>query len=134
MSSAIVAVIIGVAMAVLGLPLAATIALVTFITAYVPYLGAIFSGAFAFLIALGSGGAEEAFLVLVVVLVAQNVVQTAVLTKLTSDRLRIHPMVSFASTIVGRLPGRHRRCDPVRPGRGHRHAIGRAPAGPPREP
>ena len=90
-----------IASARLGLPLAATIALVTFITAYVPYLGAIFSGAFAFLIALGSGGADEAFLVLVVVLVAQNVVQTVVQTKLTSDRLRIHPMVNFASTIVG---------------------------------
>jgi predicted PurR-regulated permease PerM len=100
-SSVIVAVIIGVTMAFLGLPLAFTIALVTFVTANVPYLGAIFSGAFAFLIALGSGGADQALVVLVVVLVAQNVVQTVVQTKLTSDQLRIHPMVNFGSTIVG---------------------------------
>ncbi len=100
-TSLIVAVIVGVTMLVLGLPLAGTIALVTLVTSYVPYLGAIFSGAFAFLIALGSGGPTEAVIVLVAVLVAQNLVQTVVQTKLTSDQLRIHPMVNFGSTIVG---------------------------------
>jgi predicted PurR-regulated permease PerM len=100
-SSVAVAVIIGTTMALLGLPLAPTIGLVTFVTAYVPYLGAIFSGAFAFLVALGSGGATQAFVVLAVVLVAQNLVQTLVQNKLTSDRLQIHPLASFASTIVG---------------------------------
>jgi predicted PurR-regulated permease PerM len=100
-SSVIVAVTIGVTMAVLGLPLAFTIGLVTFVTAYVPYLGAIFSGAFAFLVALGSGGAGKAFVVLAVVLVAQNVIQTLVQNKLTSDKLDIHPVVNFGSTLVG---------------------------------
>lgn len=100
-SSAIVAITIGITMVVLGLPLALTIAIVTFVTSYVPYLGAILSGAFAFLIALGSGGPGDAVIVLVVVLVAQNLVQTVVQTKLTSDQLRIHPIVNFASTIVG---------------------------------
>jgi predicted PurR-regulated permease PerM len=100
-SSVIVAVIVGATMVVLGLPLALTIAIVTLVTSYVPYLGAIFSGAFAFLIALGSGGPSQAVIVLVVVLVAQNLVQTVVQTKLTSEQLQIHPMVNFASTIVG---------------------------------
>jgi predicted PurR-regulated permease PerM len=88
-------------MLLLGLPLAFTIAIVTFVTAYVPYLGAIFSGAFAFLVALGSGGPGKAFVVLAVVLIAQNAIQTLVQNKLTSDRLRIHPIVNFGSTIVG---------------------------------
>jgi predicted PurR-regulated permease PerM len=100
-SAILVALTIGLAMALLGLPLALTIGLVTFVTAYVPYLGAIFSGAFAFLVALGSGGLTEALIVLAVVLVAQNVLQTLVQTKLTSDRLQIHPLVNFGSTIVG---------------------------------
>jgi hypothetical protein len=52
-SAIIVAVLIGLTMQLLGLPLAATIAVVTFITAYVPFLGAIVSGAFAFVVALG---------------------------------------------------------------------------------
>jgi predicted PurR-regulated permease PerM len=100
-SAILVSITIGVTMALLGLPLALTIGLVTFVTAYVPYLGAIFSGAFAFLVALGSGGLTQALIVLAVVLVAQNVLQTVVQTKLTSDRLRIHPLVNFGSTIVG---------------------------------
>jgi predicted PurR-regulated permease PerM len=40
----------------LGVPLAGTIALVAFVTSYVPYLGAFVAGAFAVLIAYGSGG------------------------------------------------------------------------------
>lgn len=100
-SSVIVAITIGVTVAALGLPLAFTIGLVTFVTAYVPYLGAIFSGAFAFLVALGSGGAQKAFIVLAVVLVAQNLIQTLVQNRLTSNELSIHPIVNFGSTIVG---------------------------------
>lgn len=100
-TSALVALIVGTAVLLLGLPLAVTIAIVTLVTSYVPYLGAIFSGAFAFLIALGAGGPGDALIVLAVVLVAQNLVQTVVQTKLTSDELDIHPTVNFASTIVG---------------------------------
>ena len=100
-SSVIVAVIVGVAIWILGLPLAFTIAVVTFATSYVPYLGAIVSGALATVIALGSGGFTDAVIVLVVVLVAQNVVQTVVQTKLTEGRLALHPIVIFGSTIAG---------------------------------
>jgi predicted PurR-regulated permease PerM len=100
-ASAIVGLLVGAAILVLGLPLAVTIAIVTLVTSYVPYLGAIFSGAFAFLIALGAGGPGDAVIVLLVVLVTQNLVQTVVQTKLTSDELDIHPTVNFASTIVG---------------------------------
>ena len=100
-SGVAVAVLIGLAMALLGLPLAVTIALVTFATAYIPYLGAIFSGAFATLVALGSGGITQAIIVLIVVLGTQNVVQTIIQTKVTSDQLQIHPIVNLGSTIVG---------------------------------
>jgi predicted PurR-regulated permease PerM len=92
---------IGVAMWVLGLPLAATVVLITFVTAYIPYLGAIFSGAFTVLIALGAGGLTDALIMLAVVLVTQNGLQTIVQTKLTSDQLSLHPIVNLGSTIVG---------------------------------
>jgi predicted PurR-regulated permease PerM len=101
MTSIPIAIIIGVAMWLLGLPLAFTIGLVTFVTAYIPYLGAIFSGAFATLIALGSGGVTDAIIVLIVVLLTQNVMQTLLLTKLSSEQLQIHPIVNLASTIIG---------------------------------
>lgn len=101
MTSIPVAIIIGLVMWALGLPLAFTIALVTFVTTYIPYLGAIFSGAFATLVALGSGGLTDAIIVLIAVLVTQNVVQALLLTRLSSTTLAIHPIVNLGSTIVG---------------------------------
>jgi predicted PurR-regulated permease PerM len=101
LSSLVTAAVIGIAAALLGVPLAVTIAVVTFATSYVPYLGAIFSGAFAALIALGAGGTTDALVLLVVILVAQNVVQTIMQTMLTESRLTLHPVVIFGSTIVG---------------------------------
>ena len=96
-----VALIIGLVMWLLGLPLAFTIVLVTFVTSYIPYLGAILSGAFATLVALGSGGLVQAAIVLIVVLLTQNVMQTVMLTRLSSTQLNIHPIANLASTIVG---------------------------------
>ena len=95
------AVLIGIAAVVLDVPLAFTIAVVTLVTSYIPYLGAIFSGAFATLVALGAQGTQTAVIFLVVILLVQNVFQTVLLTKLTSDALRIHPIVNLGSTIVG---------------------------------
>ena len=100
-SSILVAVLIGLAMWLMGLPLAPTIALVTFFTSYVPYLGAIFSGAFAFLVALGSGGMEKALIVLAVVLITQNLVQTIVQNYYASEELDLHPLVTLIATILG---------------------------------
>ena len=100
-TAAPVAVIIGVAMLILDIPLAFTVMLVTFVTSFIPYLGAIVSGAFAVLVALGAAGVREAIIILVVVIVAQNVLQTLMLTKITSDKLAIHPIVNLGSTIIG---------------------------------
>lgn len=101
LSAVVTAVLIGGAAVLLGVPLALTIALVTLTTSYVPYLGAIFSGAFATLIALGSSGVETALVLLAVILVVQNVIQTVVLARLSSTALRLHPIVTMGSTIVG---------------------------------
>ena len=100
-SAVVTSVLIGASAALLDVPLAFAIALVTLVTSYVPYLGAIVSGAFATLIALGAQGPTVALIMLVVILVVQNVVQTLVLTRVTSDSLSIHPMVNLGSTIVG---------------------------------
>ena len=59
LSAVVTAVLIGGAAWLLGVPLAFTIGVVTLVTSYVPYLGAIVSGAFATLIALGSNGLEH---------------------------------------------------------------------------
>ena len=66
-----------------------------------PYLGAIVSGAFATLIALGSNGIETAIVMLVVILVVQNIVQTIVLVRLAGTALSLHPIVVLGATIIG---------------------------------
>jgi putative heme transporter len=101
LSSIVVSVSIGTTMALLGLPLAFTIGLVTMVTSYVPYLGAIVSGVFACLVALGSGGVSTAIMVLVVVLLMQNIIQTIIQNRLASNQLQLHPLVTFIVTILG---------------------------------
>ncbi len=100
-SSLPVVVMVWLAAVIMGVPLGFTIALVTFVTSYVPYLGALISSVFALLIAFGSGGIVPALIMLVVILVAQNVVQPIVQRQLERNALDLHPIVGFGSTIVG---------------------------------
>ena len=111
LSSLPVAIIVGLTAVVLGVPLAFTIGLITFVTSYVPYLGALVSSVFALLIAFGSGGIVPALIMLVVILVAQNVVQPILQRQLERSALDLHPIVSLRLDHhrlgAGRRPGRH---------------------------
>lgn len=104
-SNALVSVAIAITAAVMDVPLALAIGVVTFVTSYVPYLGAIVSGTFAVLVAFGSGGAVPAAVLLVMVLLMQNVVQTLILVRVTGTVLSLHPLVTFSATIVGASVG-----------------------------
>ncbi len=105
LSSLLVSVGIAGAAALLGVPLALAIGVVTFVTSYVPYVGAIVSALFAVLIAFGDGGAVPAVALLLVVLVMQNLVQVVVQARLTGAALDLHPIVTFSATIVGASVG-----------------------------
>ncbi|MFS2295495.1 MAG: AI-2E family transporter, partial [Actinomadura sp.] len=64
---------IGVALVLIGVPFAVPLALLTFVAAFVPIIGAVLAGAAAVLIAFVSGGLADALLVLAAVLVVQQV-------------------------------------------------------------
>ena len=66
------AVVVGLGALILGVPLAGTIAVVTFLTAYVPFIGAWVAGIFAFVLALGSQSATDAVIIGLVVLLANG--------------------------------------------------------------
>lgn len=102
-SAVVTAVLTGVSAWLLGVPLAFTIAVITLTTSYVPYLGAIFSGAFATLIALGSTDLNTALILLAVILIVQNLVQTVVLARVSGAALKLHPIVTLVSTIAGAM-------------------------------
>ena len=54
------AIVVGIGAYLLDVPLAGTIAVVVFVTAYVPFIGAFVSGAFAVMLALASQGTSTA--------------------------------------------------------------------------
>jgi predicted PurR-regulated permease PerM len=105
LSGLAVAFVIGIAVWALGVPLAIPIALVTFLTCYIPFFGAIISGAFACLIALGASGPTKAVIVLAVVLVAQNLLQTVINAKTMGDSLALSPLVILVVTMLGGVFG-----------------------------
>jgi putative heme transporter len=58
----------------------------------VPYIGAFVAGAFAVLIAYGSGGLGDAIAMLAIVLLANNTIQNIVEPLAFGNRLRLHPL------------------------------------------
>jgi predicted PurR-regulated permease PerM len=84
---------------VLGVPLAGTIGLVTFITAYVPYLGAFVAGVFTFAIALGAKGATTAVIMLIIFLLANGMLQQLVQPFAMGAALQLNPLVVLIVTV-----------------------------------
>lgn len=92
-------VVVGLAALVLGVPLAGTIGIVTFVTAYVPYVGAFVAGAFAVLIALGAKGTTVALVMLLVVILANGLLQNLVQPFAMGAALNLHPLAVLVLTI-----------------------------------
>ena len=95
------ATLVGLGALVLDVPLAGTIAAVTFIGAYIPYLGAWSAGAFAVLIALGGAGPEAALGMAVIQLLANGVLQQMIQPIAYGAALGIHPLAVLIVTIAG---------------------------------
>jgi putative heme transporter len=103
--SAIVAVVIGLAALLLGLPLVFTIIVVNFVGGYIPYIGAFLGGGLAVIVALGDGGLPKAAVMLIVVLASNLVLENFVEPKVMSRTLAIHPLVVLIVTALGGLLG-----------------------------
>ena len=89
----------------LDIPLVAPIALVTFITAYVPFFGAIVAGVFACLVALGSQGLPTALIMLAVLLFVNNVLQNFFAPVAYGSSLDLDPLVVLLVTTGAGLVG-----------------------------
>jgi predicted PurR-regulated permease PerM len=93
------AVVVGLGALVLGVPLAGTIAVVTFVTAYVPFIGAFAAGTFAVVLALGSKGITIALVMLVIVILANGLLQNIVQPFAMGSALDLHPLAVLVVTI-----------------------------------
>lgn len=88
---------------ILGVPLAATIGVVAWFTNYIPTFGAIIGGAFAVVIAFGSGGWSKALPMLVIVIVANGSLQTVVSQFALGAALKLHPLAVLFATTAGAI-------------------------------
>jgi putative heme transporter len=93
------AVVVGLGALILDVPLAGTIAVVTFVTAYIPFIGAFVAGTLAVVIALGSGGTTTAILMLVVVVLANGLLQNIVSPLAMGAALQLNPLLVLVVTI-----------------------------------
>jgi putative heme transporter len=97
------AVLIGLGLVLLGVPLALPLSVLVFLGAFVPVVGATISGMLAALVALTDGGLPLALAVVGLVLLVQqiegNVLQPVVVGKLTS----VHPVGIVLAVTVGAL-------------------------------
>jgi putative heme transporter len=84
---------------ILDVPLAGTIGVVAFVTAYVPYIGAFVAGAFAVIIALGAKGATTALIMLVIVILANGLLQNIVQPFAMGSALQLNPLAVLVITI-----------------------------------
>jgi predicted PurR-regulated permease PerM len=93
------AVVVGLGAVLLDVPLAGTIAVVTFVTAYVPFIGAFVSGAFAVILTLSAQGTEDAAIMLVIVLLANGLLQNVVQPVAFGATLELNALVVLIVTI-----------------------------------
>ena len=94
------AVVVGLGALVLGVPLAGTIALVSFVTAYIPYVGAFVAGFFAVVLTLGAEGTTDAIIMLVIVLLANGLLQNILQPIAFGATLGLNPLVVLIVTIA----------------------------------
>ena len=95
------AVVVGLGALVLGVPLPGTIAVVTFITAYVPYIGAWTAGIFAFVLALGSQGPQDALILAVIIFLANGLLQNLLQPFVFGATLSLNPLAVLIVTVGG---------------------------------
>ncbi|KOU59897.1 membrane protein [Streptomyces sp. MMG1533] len=100
------AVLIGLGLWIVGVPLVLPLAVLTFVSAFVPIVGALFAGFVAVLIALVSNGLTDALLVLAIIVVVQQLEGNVFQPMIQSRGLGLHAaVILLAVTLGGSLAG-----------------------------
>lgn len=100
------AVFIGIGLWIVGVPLVLPLAVLTFVAAFVPIVGALFAGFVAVLIALVSNGPTDALIVLAIIVVVQQLEGNVFQPMIQSRGLGLHAaVVLLAVTLGGSVAG-----------------------------
>jgi predicted PurR-regulated permease PerM len=95
------AVFIGIGLAIVGLPLVLPLAVLIFVAAFVPIVGAFTAGAAAVLIALVSKGAAAALIVLAINLVVQQLEGNVLYPVIMGRTIELHPVATLLAVGAG---------------------------------
>jgi putative heme transporter len=90
---------------VFHIPFAVPIAIVTFATSYIPYLGVVIATIFTALLALGAGGVPMMITALIIVILVQNVLEAPLVGWAVGSALELHPLAVITSTLLGGVFG-----------------------------
>ena len=104
-TAAITAIVVAVPLIILEVPLVGSILILYFFTSFIPYIGAFIGGAFAVIIAFGSGGAQTALIIAVAVTISNGALQNAINSWVLGTTLKMHPLVVFLVTITAGIIG-----------------------------
>ena len=95
------AVIIGTGLAILGVPLAIPLAVVTFFGGYIPIIGAFISGALAVLVTLVTNSPRDALIALAIVIFVQQLEGNVLSPYLQGKNLNLHAAVVLLAVTAG---------------------------------
>lgn len=94
---------IGLGAVILGLPLAVPLAVLVFLASFIPFVGAIATGAIAVLVALVDQGPTTALIMLGIVLLVQQIESHVLQPLLLGHAVSLHPVAVLLSVTAGSL-------------------------------
>ncbi|WP_250323897.1 AI-2E family transporter [Williamsia sp. CHRR-6] len=95
------AVLIGIGLVILDVPLAYALAVVTFIGGFVPIVGAFVAGALAVLVALVANGPVTALIVLAIIVAVQQLEGNVLQPWLQAKSMNLHPVLVLLAVMIG---------------------------------
>ncbi|THG32993.1 AI-2E family transporter [Naasia lichenicola] len=103
--AAVDAIFIGVGLLICGVPLALPLAVVVFITAFIPIVGATAAGILAALVALVANGPVTALIVVGIVVLVNQLEGNFLQPVLMGNSLKLHPLVILLALTIGTVLG-----------------------------
>jgi len=95
------ALLIGIVLLLVGVPIALPLIVLTFLAAFFPIVGAVLAGAAAVLVALVSNGTVDALIVLAAIVVVQQLEGNVFYPVVVGKRLRLHPVAILLALTAG---------------------------------
>jgi putative heme transporter len=92
---------IGIALAVIGVPLVVPLAMLTFFAAFIPVVGAYVAGAACALVALVHGGPVDALIVVGAIVVVQQLESSVLYPAIVGRQMALHPIAILLAVTVG---------------------------------